>query len=141
MHCCGCASEQLFYAAKSPHPHHTLICSGKANGTAFVQFEEPEGAQEALQKYNNVALDGKPMRIEFDEGSSDKVLSSGLRYIFFAMLLSLLHLNYHNSTSCSVLNALFIFCLWYLFGHSVFVNFKAAYVCISVFVSDENVCM
>lgn len=26
------------------------------------------------------------MRIEFDEGSSDKVLSSGLRYIFFAML-------------------------------------------------------
>lgn len=53
--------------------------TGKANGTAFVQFEEPEGAQEALQKYNNVALDGKPMRIEFDEGSSDKVLSSGLR--------------------------------------------------------------
>ncbi len=48
-------------------------------GTAFVWFQHPEAAQDAFQKYNNIALDGKPMRIEFDH--SEKILTSGVRYV------------------------------------------------------------
>ena len=48
-------------------------------GTAFVWFHHPEAAQDAFQKYNNIALDGKPMRIEFDQ--SEKILTSGVRYV------------------------------------------------------------
>ncbi|DBA88089.1 TPA: hypothetical protein ACH3X2_005088 [Trebouxia sp. C0005] len=51
--------------------------TGGSMGTAFVWFQHPEAAQEAFQKYNNIALDGKPMRIEFDH--SEKILTSGVR--------------------------------------------------------------
>jgi len=43
-----------------------------------VQFIDPENAQKAYKQYNNVALDGKPMRIQFDEGTN-RTLSSGIR--------------------------------------------------------------
>ena len=49
-------------------------------GTAFVWFHHPEAAQDAFQKYNNIALDGKPMRIQFDH--SEKILTSGVRYVY-----------------------------------------------------------
>ena len=55
-------------------------CSGEANGTAYVQFENAAMAKDAFERYNDVALDGKPMKIAFDSGSS-RVLSSGIRYI------------------------------------------------------------
>ncbi|DBA86742.1 hypothetical protein WJX77_009951 [Trebouxia sp. C0004] len=51
--------------------------AGASMGTAFVWFRHPEAAQDAFQKYNNIALDGKPMRIEFDR--SEKILTSGVR--------------------------------------------------------------
>ncbi len=56
-----------------------LACSGGSTGTAFVWFQHPEAAQDAFQKYNNIALDGKPMRIQFDH--SEKILTSGVRYV------------------------------------------------------------
>ena len=37
-------------------------------------------AKDAFERYNDVALDGKPMKIAFDSGSS-RVLSSGIRYM------------------------------------------------------------
>ena len=54
-------------------------CSGEANGTAYVQFESAAMAKDAFARYNDVALDGKPMKIAFDNGSA-RVLSSGIRY-------------------------------------------------------------
>lgn len=58
-----------------------LARSGGSTGTAFVWFHHPEAAQDAFQKYNNIALDGKPMRIQFDH--SEKILTSGVRYVYF----------------------------------------------------------
>ena len=55
-------------------------CSGEASGTAYVQFESAAMAKDAFARYNEVALDGKPMKIAFDNGSS-RVLSSGIRYM------------------------------------------------------------
>ncbi|KAL3158116.1 hypothetical protein ABBQ32_011715 [Trebouxia sp. C0010 RCD-2024] len=51
--------------------------SGEANGTAYVQFETAAMAKDAFERYNDVALDGKPMKIAFDSGSTRK-LASGI---------------------------------------------------------------
>lgn len=55
-------------------------CSGEANGTAYVQFETAAMAKDAFERYNDVALDGKPMKIAFDSGSTRK-LASGITYV------------------------------------------------------------
>ena len=74
---------QLLYAIAAAHMFMKrlvwLARSGGSMGTAFVWFHHPEAAQDAFQKYNNIALDGKPMRIEFDQ--SEKILTSGVRYV------------------------------------------------------------
>ena len=62
-------------------------CSGEANGTAYVQFESAAMAKDAFNRYNEVALDGKPMKISFDNGSS-RVLSSGIRYMHASLPMS-----------------------------------------------------
>lgn len=58
-------------------------CSGEANGTAYVQFETAAMAKDAFERYNDVALDGKPMKIAFDTGST-RVLTSGITYVSLA---------------------------------------------------------
>ena len=52
-------------------------CSGEANGTAYVQFETVAMAKDAYERYNDVALDGKPMKIAFDNGNTQR-LTSGI---------------------------------------------------------------
>lgn len=52
-------------------------CSGEANGTAYVQFETVAMAKDAFERYNDVALDGKPMKIAFDNGNT-QILTSGI---------------------------------------------------------------
>ena len=52
-------------------------CSGDANGTAYVQFETVAMAKDAFERYNDVALDGKPMKIAFDNGNTQR-LTSGI---------------------------------------------------------------
>ena len=59
--------------------HMLFSCSGFSKGLAFVQFTHPQDAQRALEQYNGVALDGKPMKIEF-ESNTNRKLSSGIRY-------------------------------------------------------------
>ncbi|KAK9768633.1 hypothetical protein K7432_000547 [Basidiobolus ranarum] len=39
--------------------------AGRSTGIAKIQFETPAHAAQAIQQYNNVTLDGKPMRIEY----------------------------------------------------------------------------
>ena len=57
-----------------------FVCSGESNGTAYVLFEDAAMAKDAYEKYNNVALDGKPMKIAFDRGST-RTLTSGIKYV------------------------------------------------------------
>ena len=75
-------AHMLFTAGRAEsmrlQPKCLCACSGEANGTAYVQFETAAMAKDAHERYNNVALDGKPMKIAFDKGS-ERVLSSGLR--------------------------------------------------------------
>ncbi|RUS14515.1 hypothetical protein BC937DRAFT_93700 [Endogone sp. FLAS-F59071] len=39
--------------------------SGRSTGIAEITFENPADAERALKKYNNVELDGQPMRIKY----------------------------------------------------------------------------
>ncbi|KAM0055087.1 putative chromatin target of PRMT1 protein [Helianthus debilis subsp. tardiflorus] len=49
--------------------------SGRPNGTAEVMFARRSDAYQALKRYNNVQLDGKPMKIEIVGSKSDVPLS------------------------------------------------------------------
>ncbi|XP_071702516.1 THO complex subunit 4D-like [Rutidosis leptorrhynchoides] len=49
--------------------------SGRPNGTAEVMFTRRSDAFQALKRYNNVQLDGKPMRIEIVGSKSDAPLA------------------------------------------------------------------
>ncbi|KAM3586697.1 hypothetical protein VKS41_001756 [Umbelopsis sp. WA50703] len=40
--------------------------SGRSSGVANVKFDKPADAQTALKKYNNVELDGRPMKISIE---------------------------------------------------------------------------
>ena len=40
------------------------VCSGRSVGTAEVLFKRPEDAQRAIEQYNNVALDGKLLKLQ-----------------------------------------------------------------------------
>lgn len=51
--------------------------SGRSEGKAFVVYEHRQDAEKALDQYNNIALDGKPMRIAFSSGGTQ--LTSGIR--------------------------------------------------------------
>ena len=46
---------------------------------AFVHFLKAADAQRALEQYNGVALDGKPMQLKIEDGGN--VLSSGIRCV------------------------------------------------------------
>ena len=75
------AVQLLYHSSRScVHEVTGVARSGGSTGTAFVWFHHPEAAQDAFQKYNNIALDGKPMRIQFDH--SEKILTSGVRYVY-----------------------------------------------------------
>ena len=56
---------------------------GRSKGTAEVVFRSAKHAESALKKYNNVKLDGRPMRIELvlkaGAPGGGTVLSSGIR--------------------------------------------------------------
>ncbi|KAI8977605.1 hypothetical protein BDF20DRAFT_913920 [Mycotypha africana] len=41
--------------------------SGRSTGVAFVQYYEMADAEKAVETYNNIELDGQPMRIEIKE--------------------------------------------------------------------------
>lgn len=61
-----------------------LRCSGRSEEAAEVIFERREDALSALKKYNNLSLDGKPMKIELIEAAAGapgagRMLSSGIR--------------------------------------------------------------
>lgn len=51
--------------------------SGRSEGKAFVVYERRQDAEQALEQYDNVALDGKPMKIAFATGGLQ--LASGIR--------------------------------------------------------------
>ena len=61
-------------------------CRDRPDGSAYVVFVNREDALSAIKRYNNVALDGKPMQIELGRSSagSSIALSSGLRYLLLA---------------------------------------------------------
>ncbi|ORX89447.1 RNA-binding domain-containing protein [Basidiobolus meristosporus CBS 931.73] len=42
--------------------------AGRSTGVAKIQFETPAHAAQAIQQYNNVTLDGKPMKIGYAPG-------------------------------------------------------------------------
>ena len=57
-----------------------FICSGRSNGSAQVVFENKADAVKAKSTFDNVALDGQPMKIElFQSQPGERTLSSGLR--------------------------------------------------------------
>lgn len=56
-----------------------VICSGRSEGKAFVVYERRQDAEQALEQYDNVALDGKPMKIAFATGGLQ--LASGIRSV------------------------------------------------------------
>ncbi|KAI7898207.1 uncharacterized protein BX663DRAFT_525571 [Cokeromyces recurvatus] len=41
--------------------------SGRSTGSAVVKYETQQDAEKAIEKYNNVELDGQPMRIQLRE--------------------------------------------------------------------------
>ncbi|KAG0169221.1 hypothetical protein DFQ30_003856 [Apophysomyces sp. BC1015] len=41
---------------------------GRPNGGAFITFAQPKDAERAMHTYNNVELDGRPMRISCGSG-------------------------------------------------------------------------
>ena len=42
------------------------VHSGRSMGSAEVLFKRAEDAQRAIEQYNNVALDGKPMGLKME---------------------------------------------------------------------------
>lgn len=59
--------------------------SGRSEEAAEVVFQQREDALAAMKRYNNLALDNKPMKIELVENglgsmSEGMTLSSGIRY-------------------------------------------------------------
>jgi hypothetical protein len=59
-------------------------CSGRSEEAAEVVFMKKADAERAMQRYNNVSLDGKAMQIELVAptlaGRVVETLSSGLRW-------------------------------------------------------------
>ncbi|KAI9299624.1 hypothetical protein BJ944DRAFT_292243 [Cunninghamella echinulata] len=55
--------------------------SGRSTGVAKVTFSETEGAEKAIEKFNNIDLDGQPMKISKPEKSNynDRKPSSSSR--------------------------------------------------------------
>ena len=49
-----------------------LCCSGRSLGTAEVLFKSSDDAQKAIQQYNQVALDGKPMGLKLLDSAQPK---------------------------------------------------------------------
>lgn len=80
-HLCSLAVLAFLSAILSAHLWIFVLPRDRPDGTAFVIFANHEDAAQAIKRYNNVALDGKPMKIELAKpgtGGSTR-LSSGLR--------------------------------------------------------------
>lgn len=64
------------------NPAASSQCSGRSEECAEVVFLKKADAERAMQRYNNVSLDGKAMSIELAPTLAGRVvetLSSGLR--------------------------------------------------------------
>lgn len=61
-------------------------CSGRSEEAAEVIFERRDDALAAQKRYNNLALDNKPMKIELiedvDAPGAGRTLASGIRQAF-----------------------------------------------------------
>ena len=72
-----------------------LYCSGRSLGTAEVLFKSSDDAQKAIQQYNQVALDGKPMGLKLLDSAQPKrsVLKSSTQLLICTHVSCWIHLH------------------------------------------------
>lgn len=51
--------------------------SGRSTGLAYISYRSLDDAEKAIQKYNNIELDGQAMQIKISERTTSKPRSSG----------------------------------------------------------------
>ncbi|CAO3624126.1 unnamed protein product [Mucor fragilis] len=51
--------------------------SGRSTGLAYISYQSLADAEKAIQKYNNIELDGQPMQIKINERAASRPRSSG----------------------------------------------------------------
>ncbi|KAK4515430.1 major facilitator superfamily transporter protein [Mucor velutinosus] len=51
--------------------------SGRSTGLAYISYQSLSDAEKAIQKYNNIELDGQPMQIKISERAASRPRSSG----------------------------------------------------------------
>ncbi|KAL9543978.1 hypothetical protein MBANPS3_007860 [Mucor bainieri] len=51
--------------------------SGRSTGLAYISYQSLADAEKAIQKYNNIELDGQPMQIKISERAASRPRSSG----------------------------------------------------------------
>ncbi|KAL7332688.1 hypothetical protein PS15p_201704 [Mucor circinelloides] len=51
--------------------------SGRSTGLAYISYQTLSDAEKAIQKYNNIELDGQPMQIKISERAASRPRSSG----------------------------------------------------------------
>lgn len=54
--------------------------SGRSTGLAYISYQSFDDAEKAIQKYNNIELDGQAMQIKINERAASKPRSSGGRF-------------------------------------------------------------
>ncbi|OAD04017.1 hypothetical protein MUCCIDRAFT_143033, partial [Mucor lusitanicus CBS 277.49] len=51
--------------------------SGRSTGLAYISYQSLSDAEKAIQKYNDIELDGQPMQIKISERAASRPRSSG----------------------------------------------------------------